>query len=220
MSHHSGHISPPYTFRKLHLSFIQVPSHPIQVPRFVSHFHQDPISLPSISQNLHLTCIQVTSHLHAGTKIFISPLCHVSPPFKSPGLHLTCIQVPSNSIQVPKFVSRLHPGHISSPPRSQYSCHISIQVTSRLHPGPDPGPENCISAPSKSHLNSPRTEDLCFTSIHVPPHLHSGPKHVSLSTPSMSRLTSIQVPRITPLLYPCPFSLHPPSQLHLRLTSI
>ena len=88
VSHHSGHISLPSKFRKLHLSFIQVPSHPIQAPRFVSHLHQGPISLPSIYQNLHLTCIQVPSHLHSGPKIFISPLCHVSPPFKSPGLHL------------------------------------------------------------------------------------------------------------------------------------
>ena len=194
----------PSTFRKLHLSFIQVPSHPIQVPRFVSHFHQGPISLPSISQNLHLTCIQVTSHLHAGTKIFISPFCHVSPPFKSPGLHLTCIRVPSNSIQVPKFVSRLHPGHILSPPRSQYSCHISIQVTSRLHPGPDPGPENCISAPSKSHLTSPRTEDLCsppsmyhLTCIRVPGTSHSHLLLCHVSPPfrsQESRLSSIHVP--------------------------
>ena len=65
---------------------------------------------------------------------------------------------------------------------------------------------------------------MCFISIQVPPHLHSGPRiHVSLSPPSMSRLTSIQVPRITPLLYPCHF-IHllnfdsPPSRL--CLTSI
>ena len=194
---------------------------PIYIPQIASQLHPGPISshpgpkvcvsLPSRPHftpihisNLHLTCIQVTSHLHAGTKIFISPLCHVSPPFKSPGLHLTCIQVPSNSIQVPKFVSRLHPGHILSPPRSQYSCHISIQVTSRLHPGPDPGPENCTSAPSKSHLTSPSTEDLCsppsmyhLTCIRVPGTSQSHLLLCHVSPPfrsQESRLSSIHVP--------------------------
>ena len=223
MSHHSIHISPPSTFRKMHLSFIQVPSDPIQAPRFVSHLHQGPISLPSTSQDLHLTRIQVPPHHLIQDPRFASllHLCHVSPPVSSPGLQLTCIQVPSHSIQVPKFVSHLHPVHASSPSRSWYSCHIFIQVTSCLHPGPDPGPKNGISAPSKSHLSLPRTRDFSFISIQVTLHLNSGPRiHVSLSPPSMSRLTAIQVPRFTPHLYPGPVSLHPPSQLNLWLTSI
>ena len=167
--------------------------------------------IPSRPQGLCLTSIKAPSHSHPYRKICISPasrfhlnciqvprfashlhLCHVSPPVSSPGFQLTCIQVPSYSIQVPNFVSHLHPVHASSPSRSRYSCHISIQVTFCLHPGPDPGPKNGISAPSKSHLNSPRTRDFCLASIQVPLHLNSGPRiHVSFSSPSMSRLTSM-----------------------------
>ena len=182
---------------------------PIYIPQNASQFHPGPISShtgPKVSvsppSRPHLTPIHIArfaSHLL---------LYHVSPPVSSPGLQLTCIQVPSHSIQVPKSVSHLHPVYASSPSRSRYSCHIFIQVTSCLHPGPDPGPKNGISAPSKSHLSSPRTRDFCFTSIQVPLHLNSGPRiHVSFSPPSMSRLTSIQV-RLTLSTFSTSFVTH------------
>ena len=229
----------PSRSRQLHISSIQVPSHYQPRPdnhvssparsryscltiQFTSHPHLHSAKciscssrshlIPSRPQCLCLTSIKAPFHSHPYRKICISPASR---------FHLICIQVPSHSIQVPRFVSHLHPVHASSPSRSRYSCHIFIQVTSCLHPGPDPGPKNGISAPSKSHLSSHRTQDFCFTSIQVPLHLNSGLRiHVSLSPPSMSRLTAIQVPRFTPHLYPGPVSLHPPYQLHLWLTSI
>ena len=82
----------------------------------------------------------------------------VLPPFRS---RLT-------SLQIRRFVSRLHPGQ-------------SIQVVSYLHVGP----ENCILAPWGSHLTPIEVSNFA-------PHLHPGP----FSTPSSFwdlRLTSIQV---------------------------
>ena len=193
-SHHSVHISPPSTFRKLHLSFIQVPSHPIQVPRFLSHLHQGPISRPSISQNLHLTCTQVprfSSHLSVTSPLLSSRQGSISPASRS---HLT-------------------------PSRFLNLCLASMQVTFHLHPGPDIR----VTPPFRSHLGSiqvliqvPRitshltqdrrlvfhlhpsttspafeSQDSCLTltSFYVTSHLHSGPKNHA-SPLSMSLLTS------------------------------
>ena len=197
---HPGHIPTPIQIKKIAYQFHPGPiSLPAKTIQFTSHLHIHSAKcisvssrshlIPSRPQGLCLTSIKAPSHSHPYRKICISPasrfhliciqvprfashlhLCHVSPLVSSPGLQLTCIQVPSHSLQVPKFVSHLHPVHASSPSRSRYSCHIFIQVTSCLHPGPDQSPKNGISAPSKSHLSSPRTRDHCFTSIQVPLH--------------------------------------------------
>ena len=220
-SHHQPrpdiHVSSPARSRYLRLT-IQVTSHPIYIPQIASQLqpgpissHPDPkvcVSPPSRPLFTPIHISKFASHLHPGSissaprsQDFISPLCHVSSPFKSPGLHLACIQVPSHSIQVPKFVSRLYAGHISSPPirvTSPLRSHLgSIQVliqvlriASQLHPSPispHPRQKTCVSSPSKYHLTCIRVPG--FTS-----HSHLLLCHVSPPFRSQeSRLSSIHV---------------------------
>ena len=222
-SHHQPrpdiHVSSPARSRYSCLT-IQVTSHPhLHSATCISASSRSNL-IPSRPQGLCLTSIKAPFHSHPYlkiciapaskfylicTQIFISPLCHVSPPFKWPGLHLVYIQVPSHTIQVPKFVSRLHPGHNSSPPRSRYSCHISIQVTSRAPSRSRELHLSSIQVPSHLtqdrrlvfHLHpsttSPAFESqdsrLTLTSFYVTSYLHPGPKNHASPLP-MSLLTS------------------------------
>ena len=139
-------------FHSNHQNCIAAPSRShhtsIQAPGFL--FHLQPVM--SRSQEFPFISIQLPSQPHTHLK-----MC-VLPPFRS---RLT-------SLQIRRFVSRLHPGQ-------------SIQVVSYLHVGP----ENCISAPWGSHLTPIEVSNFAS-------HLHPGP----ISTPSSFwdlRLTSIQV---------------------------
>ena len=88
--------------------------------------------------------------------------------------HITHIQVwgcnaplPLYPISFPsrplRFTSHLHPGRVSPLCRSSYLCLTSILVTSQLHPGP----ENCISALSRTISKLPRMLYVLFISIPV-----------------------------------------------------
>ena len=252
--------------RQLHITSTQVPSH--HQPRPDIH-----VSSPARSRYSRLT-IQFTSHphLHSANCISASSRSHLIP-YRSQGFCLTSIKAPFHahpylkidispaprsqdfhltslsrlpSFQVARVASRLHPGHISSPPRSRYSCHTSIQVTSRLHPGPDPGPENyisphpgqktCVSPPSKYHFTciwvpgfmshshlllchvSPpfRSQESRLPSIHVPSHFIHLLNSICDSPPCRLCLTSIQ--NLIQMHKGPNMHLSPPSML--RLTSI
>ena len=165
---HPGHISSQSRPKYLHLTSTQVMSithvrhTSIQV---LSHLHPNSNILISLPSMYCLTSIQVrsfVSHLHP---------CDISPPayslpFKSWYLHHSSIHVVSHtnprldisawtpsrsrltSIQVPRFVSHIHPSHPSTHP-----------VASQFQLGP-------ITTPSRS-------TNVRLTSIHVPSHLHS-----------------------------------------------
>ena len=230
---------------------IQVTSHPhLHSANCISVLSRSHL-IPSRPQGLCLTSIKAPFYSHPYLKSCISPasrfhlICTQVPRFSS---HLSvtppllsrrqdCISPASRSHLTPsrflKFVSRLHPGHISSPPRSRYSCHISIQVTSRLHPGPDPGPENCISPPSKYHLTCIRVPGftshshllLChvsppfmsqesrLSSIHVPSHFIHFLNFICDSPPSRLCLTSTQ--NLIQMHKGPNMHVSPPSMMHL-----
>ena len=173
---------------------------------------------------MHHVSIQVRSHTHPSLKMCISTPSMFSPnPSRSLDSHITYIQVafqlnpgpnicishPSRwcitSFLVQKIASQLHPGHISRSSRFKVVCHTSIQVLSHLHPGPN----NLISPPSMSqHHPGPKlhvspafiSRHTCIQVIifaHSSIHILSQPNpgvHISVWTPSRSRLTSSQVP--------------------------
>ena len=155
----------------------------------------------------HLSCI---SDPHPGT---------IPNPSRFQYVSLTSILVLINEIQATRFLSRLHPwtvsikvhrfasllhrGCISIQSRPPYSHFTSMQapiLKSQLHPG-RPGPDICISFPSRWRL----------TSIHVRKNaaqLHPGPE-LGVSPQSRSHVTSIQVTRIAPQLHPSPIPTFP-----------
>ena len=119
-----------------------------------------------------------SSQLHSGFKMgfLLPPRSHLIP------------------IQVSGCVSHLHPGPVSPASGSQDSSLTSMQVAPHRHPGPD----NCISAPCRSHPTSIQGSG-CGSHLHAGPSSpHSRYKDLHLSsTPSMSgelQRTSIQVP--------------------------
>ena len=202
-----------------------------------------------MSGDLCLTSVHIMSHFHPSHQSYIAApsgscltsiqvpgfVFHLQPVVsRSQEFHFISIQVPSHphaylktcvlplfwyrptSLQMRRFVSHLHPGQ-------------SIEVVSYLHVGP----ENCISAPSKSqilHLTSIQvlsqpqaafeicTSPLsksCLSSIPTPRfpfHLHLG-SNIHVSPPSKSRMTSIQIPLFVSQLYPGPISPYPSPEM-------
>ena len=106
-------------------------------------------------------------------------------------------------IQVLGCVYHLHPGPVSPAFGSQDSSLTSMKLAPHRHPGPD----NCISAPCRSHPTSiqgsgcgsplhagpssphSRCKDLHLSSTQVPSYLHPCLENYN-SPPSRSRLTS------------------------------
>ena len=123
---HTSRISPPFRSWRLHLSFIQVPSHPhpcleicvsllsisclisIQVTRTASLLHPGPTTPPARSLDSYFT----SNLLCPGLKNFTSS------PSSS---HLS-------SIHISKSASYLHSGLVSPLSRSEDSCLASTQV--------------------------------------------------------------------------------------------
>ena len=187
---HPVNISPPSNSTKLHLSSIQalsqtntgfkmcltsipvlsqlancisstlVPYHPIHVSRCASQLNPGPISTPSRSRDL---CFLSTQ---APMFTFLLCLSWILPQSGSRYLHLAYIQEtshlqpgPPTCILVP---SKHHPKciHVSR------CVFTSIQVLCQL--------ENCISAPSESHITPSTSQDVHLSSIQVPSQPHPG----------------------------------------------
>ena len=198
---------------------------PTQMSIFVFHLYPGNVKPWSRSRDLHLTSKEVPSHLHPGCRIRVSApsRSHLTPiqvwKFASK-LHPCSVPPPSTSrshlisIQVQIFASHIHPGDVYRPSRSQDVHHTSIQVLSHLHPNSNilisPPSMYCLTSIQVrsfvSHLHpcdiSPPAYSLPFkswylhhSSIHVIS--HTNPRlNISAWTPSISRLTSIQVPRL------------------------
>ena len=139
-------------------------------------------------------------------------------------------------IHVSGCVSHLHQGPVSPASGSQESSLTSMQVVPHRHPGPD----NCISAPCRSHPTSiqgsgcgshlhvgpstphSRCKDLHLSSTQVPSYLHPCLENYN-SPPSRSRLTSSsqdsdsRLPSIQHRLCCVSLTIEPPSMMVPRL---
>ena len=119
------------------------------------------------------------------------------------------------SIHVLIFATHLHPGDVSAPSRSLelhlYSVHVQsqthpdlkmclnyIQALSHLHPGL----KIPASAPSMYFLSSIEAQTNANQLNSGPYQTHSGFR-MCASPPSMSCLTSFQVPKFLSHLHPC-----------------
>ena len=174
---HTGRISPPFRSWRLHLSFIQVPSHPHPCLEIC-------VSPLSISCLISIQVTRTAPLLHPG-----------SPPSRPLDSYFTCnllcpglknfTSSPSSShsspIHISKCASNLHSGLVSPLSRSEDSCLASIQVVSYLHVVL----ENCISAPWGSHLTLIEVSNFASR-------LHPGPFSIPSSFWNL-HLTSIQV---------------------------
>ena len=153
------------------------------------HLHPGDFSPPSRSPKRHLISIQVPSEIYAGLNMRLLPAsmpclsfihvqrflsllhpCTDSPPagFKHSSLYPCHGASPSTSdvipIQAHRFMAHPHPGLISIQSRSRYLYLTSFQVMSQLHLGP----QNCIWAPSRSHLK-PIQVACCGYQMHPGP---------------------------------------------------
>ena len=176
--------------RELYLTSIIVPSHHIQVSDCASQLNPGPFSTPSRSRDLCLISIQVPR--------FTSPVhpSWVSPQSRSLYLHLAFIQAY-------QIASKPHLSIISNAYMFQDVCLISLQVISQL--------ENCISAPSQSHITPSSSQDVHLNSIQVPSQPHPGLEicvssppgsHIHISSLSQLNLTSIWVLIFASRLHP------------------
>ena len=179
---------------------------------FTSRIHPGNILPPFRSTKLHLSSTQASAEPHTSFKMCVSPpsrsflnwrivsQLHPSPISPYPRLKI-CISTQSrshlNPIQVSRFVYPLHPGsqiHVSSLSQlnltsgSWYLHLASIQVTSRLHPGPP----NCILVPSKHHLK-PIQVSRCVSHLHPGPSSAGSMSQDSVLTTSMYCLTQVHI---------------------------
>ena len=197
-------ISPP---SRLHLNLIQAPiftSHlhtsthikvsatsrscltSIQVLIFASHFHSVDVSPPSMSCKMQLSYTQVPSQTHTGLKMSV-----LSPSRSC----LTCIEVK-------RFLYHHHPCTVSPPSVSHITISQFTRCVAQVHQRPISTPSEAprfaphplpgrVSFPSWLCI-TPTQVTISFIFIYVLPHLHPGQK-ILISSPSMYRLTSIQV---------------------------
>ena len=236
----------PSRSRQLHISSIQVPSHyqprhdihvspfishltPIYIPQNASQFHPGPISShpgPNVSvsppSRPHLTPIHIArfaSHLHPGSTSSAS---------RSQDLHLTSISVMSPLLSVRQDCNSPASRSHLTPSRFLNLCLTSIQSMPHLHPGRDIR----VTSSFRSHLVSIQVliqVPRMASQLHPSP-ISAHPGHETfVSAPSKYHFTWIRVPGFTShshllLCHVSPLyrsvSLHPPSQLHLWLTSI
>ena len=147
-----------------------------------------------MSHSIHVLIF--VTHLHPGD---------VSDPSRSLELHLNSIHVQSQNhpdlkmcvLTYIQALSHLHPGLkiLASAPSMYFLYSIQAQKNAnQLNPGP--------------YQNSFWSQDVCFTSGNVLPHQLPGPK-ILVSSPSMYRLTTIQVQRFLSHLHPCTVPLPP-----------
>ena len=224
ISPQTGPISTPS--RQIHVSSLsQLNLTSIGLMIFASRLHPGNISSPPRSTKLHLSSIQASSQTHTGFK-----MCLTSIPVLSQLANcISSTLVPYHPIHVSRCASQLNPGPISTPSRSRDLCLLStqapmftfllclswilpqsgsrylhlayIQETSHLQPGPPTcilvlskhhpkcihvsrcvftsiqvlcQVENCISAPSQSHITPSTSQDVHLSSIQVPSQPHPG----------------------------------------------